>query len=60
MPSRDEYREKAKACVAQAELIDDPYGRVAMLAIARAYLRLAERIVAPHRNDLGDPSPAER
>jgi hypothetical protein len=44
MPGRNEYRKKAVACVAQAEMIRDPQERAALLTIAQTYIRLADRI----------------
>ena len=46
VPTREEYRRKADACVSQAELIRDPQARAAMLAIAKGYLDLADYIGA--------------
>ena len=46
VPSRDEYRAKATACVAHAELIRDPQERAAMLTIAKGYLDLADYVGA--------------
>ena len=44
MPSGNAYREKALACIAQAEELHDPDERAAMLAIAAAYLKVAEHL----------------
>ena len=46
VPTREEYRRKADACVSQAELIRDPQARAAMLAIAKGYLDLADYVGA--------------
>jgi len=44
MPSGSAYREKALACIAQAEQLHDPDERAVMLAIAGAYLKAAQHI----------------
>jgi hypothetical protein len=44
MPSGSAYREKALACIVQAEELLDPDERAAMLAIAGAYLKAAAHI----------------
>ncbi len=43
MPSRDDYRCKAEACVAHAEILRDPQERAVFLAIAQLYMKLSER-----------------
>jgi hypothetical protein len=47
--SAREVRKHAKAILAQVELIRDPGERAGMLAIARAYLRLADLVGARHQ-----------
>jgi hypothetical protein len=46
MPSRDHYRNKAKACVEASEAMRDPAERLAMLQVAQSYLKLASRPAA--------------
>jgi hypothetical protein len=48
MPDREKYRRKAYDCVAAAEHIRDPQERAAMLAIAQAFMRMADRVGARH------------
>ncbi len=46
MPDRDSYRGRALECTAAAEHIRDLQERAAMLAIAQAFLKMADRIGA--------------
>lgn len=48
MSAREEYRKKAQAILAQAEMIRDPQERAALLTIARTYLKLSDRIGDRH------------
>jgi hypothetical protein len=48
MLSRDVYRKKALECVVTAETIRHPQERAAMLAIAGAFLKMAEHIGDRH------------
>jgi len=53
MAAQDQYRDKARTRVATTEWFSDPVERVAMLCIARDYLRLADFVEArnnPQRN----------
>ena len=59
MPTRDEYRKKAEACVAQAELMRDPQERASLLVIAQTYLKLADRIGARHERGTARRSQSE-
>ena len=42
MAAQDQYRDKARTCIATTEWFSDPVERVAMLCIARDYLSLAD------------------
>jgi hypothetical protein len=44
VPGSKEYREKATECVAAAEGMREPEERIAMLAIAQAFLRVADYV----------------
>jgi hypothetical protein len=48
MPSRNEYRNKAFDCLIQAEAIQAPGERAAILKIAQLYMKLADRIGVRH------------
>ena len=48
MPSRDNYRSKAKACLDAGEATRDPKERLAMLQVAQGYLKLADHAAARH------------
>lgn len=60
MPSRNEYRKKAVACVAQAEMIRGPQERAALLTIAQTYIRLADRIGMRHERGLAHRPTGDR
>jgi hypothetical protein len=60
VPNRDEYRRRAKACVAQAELLLDPQDRAAVLTIAQTYLKLADRIGARYERGTAHRDPGDR
>lgn len=49
MPSASAYREKAMACIAQANAIKDPQRRAAMLSIAKGYRDIADCVGARHQ-----------
>ncbi len=44
MPSSTAYREKAMACIAQANALKDPQRRAALLSIAKGYRDVAAYI----------------
>ena len=46
MPNRDSYRNKAKACIEAIAALRDPTGRLAMLEVARGYMKLADHAAA--------------
>jgi hypothetical protein len=46
MSDRQEYRKKARVCLAQAELLLDPQDCAAMLAIAQLYLKRTDQVGA--------------
>ena len=62
MPTRDTYRDKAKACLEASEAMRDPTKRLTMLQVAQGYLKLADH--ATVRQDRGtaprDPHPETR
>ena len=51
MPSPEEYRQKAEACVALAEVTRSTEERASLLIIAQTYLKLAS--MAFNRHQLG-------
>jgi hypothetical protein len=57
MPSRDNYRTKAKACVEATQAMRDPTERLAMLQVAESYMKLANRAAASHER--GTPRRAQ-
>ena len=46
MTAQDQYRDKARTCVATTQWLSDPVERIAMLCIARDYLSLADFVDA--------------
>ncbi|HLH95654.1 MAG TPA: hypothetical protein VKW08_11130 [Xanthobacteraceae bacterium] len=48
MPDREKYRQKALDCTAAAENMRDPQERASMLAIAKLFMKLADRVGLRH------------
>ena len=59
MPDREKYRQRAYDCVAAAEHIRDPQERAAMLAIAQAFLRMADHVRDRHERATAHRPPGD-
>ena len=49
MPDREKYRRKAQECIAAAEHMRNLQGRAAMLTIAQAFMKMADRVGARYQ-----------